>query len=93
MHTATGCDICVECFARNLYNQASWPWSIARTNNSPQARPIQRKHKTQGSAMDTLAPHNGFFDMLASATPTVIFVLLVLATMSLGSWTIILSRP
>jgi hypothetical protein len=21
MHTATGCDICVECFARNLYNQ------------------------------------------------------------------------
>ena len=35
-------------------------------------------------AMDALTPHGGFWAMMASATPTVIFVLSILAFMSLG---------
>ena len=39
--------------------------------------------------MDALSPHGGFWTMLANATPTVIFVLSILAFMSLGCWSII----
>ena len=39
--------------------------------------------------MDALSPHGGLWAMMASATPTVIFVLCVLAFMSLGCWSII----
>lgn len=39
--------------------------------------------------MDALTPHGGFWAMIANATPTVIFVLTVLASMSLGCWSII----
>lgn len=39
--------------------------------------------------MDTLAPHGGFWSMIANATPTVIFVLSLLGAMSLGCWSII----
>lgn len=39
--------------------------------------------------MDALTPHGGFWAMMANATPTVIFVLCILATMSLGCWSII----
>ena len=40
-------------------------------------------------AMDALTPHGGIWAMMAGATPTVIFVLCVLAFMSLGCWSII----
>ncbi|EHJ46270.1 MotA/TolQ/ExbB proton channel [Solidesulfovibrio carbinoliphilus subsp. oakridgensis] len=39
--------------------------------------------------MDALTPHGGFWAMMASATPTVIFVLGILGFMSLGCWSII----
>ena len=39
--------------------------------------------------MDALTPHGGIWAMMAGATPTVIFVLCVLAFMSLGCWSII----
>jgi len=39
--------------------------------------------------MDALTPHAGFWAMIANATPTVIFVLCLLASMSLGCWSII----
>ncbi|MGD9609345.1 MAG: MotA/TolQ/ExbB proton channel family protein [Desulfovibrionaceae bacterium] len=39
--------------------------------------------------MDALTPHGGFWAMMANATPTVIFVLCILASMSLGCWSII----
>jgi len=39
--------------------------------------------------MDALSPHGGFWTMMANATPTVIFVLSILAFMSLGCWSII----
>ncbi len=39
--------------------------------------------------MDTFTPHGGLGGMLASATPTVIFVLSILAVMSVGCWSII----
>ena len=39
--------------------------------------------------MDALTPHGGFWAMMANATPTVIFVLSILAFMSLGCWSII----
>ena len=39
--------------------------------------------------MDALTPHGGFWAMMANATPTVIFVLCLLGSMSLGCWSII----
>lgn len=39
--------------------------------------------------MDALTPHGGFWAMIANATPTVIFVLAILTSMSLGCWSII----
>ncbi|MEA4858486.1 MAG: MotA/TolQ/ExbB proton channel family protein [Solidesulfovibrio sp.] len=39
--------------------------------------------------MDALTPHGGLWAMMANATPTVIFVLSILAFMSLGCWSII----
>jgi biopolymer transport protein TolQ len=39
--------------------------------------------------MDALTPHGGLWAMMANATPTVIFVLSILACMSLGCWSII----
>lgn len=39
--------------------------------------------------MESLMPHGGIFAMLGSATPTVLFVLVLLLFMSLGSWSII----
>jgi len=39
--------------------------------------------------LDTLTPHGGILDMLASATLTVKFVLAILVVMSLASWSII----
>jgi len=39
--------------------------------------------------MDALTPHGGFWAMIANATPTVIFVLTLLTSMSLGCWSII----